>query len=145
MVRICSMHGWLELYNTLFAYRIFSFDIWRKTWETRRETVGGYAHECLNNVKLNCVLIGQSEEIFGTSFRLLGRRTMCVIPALLGGIARHIFMSQNFYVCLPHEMVCVVFFFFSFSGWGETESTWYVGHCWHIVPAPDDRWWLWSS
>jgi hypothetical protein len=36
--------------------------------------------------------------------------------------------------------------FLSFSGWGETESTWYVGHCWPIVPAPDDRWWpLWSS
>jgi hypothetical protein len=34
---------------------------------------------------------------------------------------------------------------FSFSGWGETEPTWYVGHCWPIVPAPDDRWWLWSS
>jgi hypothetical protein len=31
------------------------------------------------------------------------------------------------------------FFFFSFSGRGETESTWYVGHCWPIVPAPDDR------
>jgi hypothetical protein len=29
----------------------------------------------------------------------------------------------------------VVFFFFSFSGWGESESTWYVGHCWPIVPA----------
>jgi hypothetical protein len=30
--------------------------------------------------------------------------------------------------------------------WGETESTWYIGHCWPIVPAPDDRWWwLWSS
>jgi hypothetical protein len=36
------------------------------------------------------------------------------------------------------------FFFFSFSGWGETESTWYVGHCWPIVPAPNDRW-LWSN
>jgi hypothetical protein len=30
-------------------------------------------------------------------------------------------------------------FFFSFSRWGETESTWYVGHCWPIVPAPYDR------
>jgi hypothetical protein len=39
----------------------------------------------------------------------------------------------------------LVTFFFSFSGWGETESTWYVGHCCPIVPAPDDRWWLWSS
>jgi hypothetical protein len=27
----------------------------------------------------------------------------------------------------------------------DTESTWYVGHCWPIVPAPDYRWWLWSS
>jgi hypothetical protein len=36
-------------------------------------------------------------------------------------------------------------FFFSFSGWDETESTWYVGHCGPIVPALDDRWWLWSS
>jgi hypothetical protein len=35
--------------------------------------------------------------------------------------------------------VALPFFFFSFSGWGETESTWYVGHCWPIVPAPDDR------
>jgi hypothetical protein len=33
-------------------------------------------------------------------------------------------------------------FFFS---WGETESTWYCGHYWPIVPAPDDRWWLWSN
>jgi hypothetical protein len=32
-----------------------------------------------------------------------------------------------------------------FFGWGETESTWYVGHCWPIVPAPENRWWLWSS
>jgi hypothetical protein len=43
--------------------------------------------------------------------------------------------------CIPEGL-----FFFSFSGWGETESTWYVAHCWPIVPAPDDRWWwLWSS
>jgi hypothetical protein len=29
---------------------------------------------------------------------------------------------------------------------GETESTWYCGHYWPIVPAPDDRWWwLWSN
>jgi hypothetical protein len=27
------------------------------------------------------------------------------------------------------------FFFLSFSGWGETESTLYVGHCFPIVPA----------
>jgi hypothetical protein len=25
--------------------------------------------------------------------------------------------------------------FFSFLGWGEIESTWYVGHYWPIVPA----------
>jgi hypothetical protein len=29
--------------------------------------------------------------------------------------------------------------FFSFLGWGETDSTWYVGHYWPIAPAPDDR------
>jgi hypothetical protein len=34
---------------------------------------------------------------------------------------------------------------FSFSAWGETGSTWYVSHCWPIVPAQDGRWWLWSS
>jgi hypothetical protein len=44
------------------------------------------------------------------------------------------------------QFTCIVFFFFSFSGWGGAESTWYVGHCWPNVPAPDDRWWwLWSS
>jgi hypothetical protein len=31
------------------------------------------------------------------------------------------------------------FLFLSFSGWGETESTWYFGLCWPTVPAPDDR------
>jgi hypothetical protein len=35
--------------------------------------------------------------------------------------------------------------FFSFLGWVETESTWYFGHYWPIVPAPDDRWWMWRS
>jgi hypothetical protein len=30
-------------------------------------------------------------------------------------------------------------FFFKLPWVGETESTWYVGHCLLIVPAPDDR------
>jgi hypothetical protein len=28
---------------------------------------------------------------------------------------------------------------------GETESTWYCGHYWPIVPTPDDRWWFWNK
>jgi hypothetical protein len=44
--------------------------------------------------------------------------------------------------CIPRAPpACqLTLFVFSFSRWGETESTWYVGHCWPIVPAPDDRW-----
>jgi hypothetical protein len=39
----------------------------------------------------------------------------------------------------------IMVFFFNFLGWGETESTWHVGHYWPNVPAPDDRWWwLWN-
>jgi hypothetical protein len=38
-----------------------------------------------------------------------------------------------------------IFFFYSFSGWGETESTWYVGRCWPIAPAPNDRWWYYRA
>jgi hypothetical protein len=34
---------------------------------------------------------------------------------------------------------------FIFFSWGETESTWYCDHYWPIVPARDDRWWLWSN
>jgi hypothetical protein len=46
---------------------------------------------------------------------------------------------------LKHNLQHIVFLF-SFLGWGETESTWYCGHYWPIVPAPDDRWWwVWSS
>jgi hypothetical protein len=44
-----------------------------------------------------------------------------------------------------YPLIHLLSFFSSFSGWGETESTWYVGHCWPIVSAPDDRCWLWSS
>jgi hypothetical protein len=29
-------------------------------------------------------------------------------------------------------------YIFYYSQWGETESTWYCGHYWTIVPAPDD-------
>jgi hypothetical protein len=45
------------------------------------------------------------------------------------------------------SMACGVFFYsFCYSGWSETESNWYCGHNWPIVPAPDDRWgWLWSN
>jgi hypothetical protein len=36
--------------------------------------------------------------------------------------------------------------FLLFFPLGETESTWYCGHYWHIVLAPDDRWWwMWSN
>jgi hypothetical protein len=31
------------------------------------------------------------------------------------------------------------YYFFNFFGWAETEYTW------PIVPAPDNRWWMWSS
>jgi hypothetical protein len=37
------------------------------------------------------------------------------------------------------DLIYLVSQLVSFSGWGETEPTWYVGHCWPIVPAPDDR------
>jgi hypothetical protein len=54
-------------------------------------------------------------------------------------------LKPGYWTVLPARLVVCRLFFFSFSGWGETESTWYVGHFWSIVPAPDDRWWLWSS
>jgi hypothetical protein len=57
----------------------------------------------------------------------------------------HIYYRLNA-TFIPVFSIYPIFFFFSFSGWGEPESTWYVGHCWPIVLAPDDRWWwLWSS
>jgi hypothetical protein len=59
----------------------------------------------------------------------------------------HCLETYSFVCRLPSAQLLTrfFFFFFSFSGWGETESTWYVGHFWPIVPAPDDRWWLWSG
>jgi hypothetical protein len=56
-------------------------------------------------------------------------------------------MTEKIITSTDHDTVFLVdAFFFSFSGWGETESTCYVGQCWPIVRAPDDRWWwLWSS
>jgi hypothetical protein len=39
-----------------------------------------------------------------------------------------------FQYCL-HSTFSHSFSFFSFLGWRETESTWYVGHYWPIVPA----------
>jgi hypothetical protein len=40
--------------------------------------------------------------------------------------------------------VVVVFFFFSFLGWGKSPLG-TSGTIWPIVPAPDDKWWVWSS
>jgi hypothetical protein len=38
------------------------------------------------------------------------------------------------------------FNYYYYSWWGATESAWYCGHDWPIVPTPDDRWWwLWSN
>jgi hypothetical protein len=36
-------------------------------------------------------------------------------------------------ILISYEVV-----FISFLGWGETESTSYVGHYWPTVPAPGD-------
>jgi hypothetical protein len=38
-----------------------------------------------------------------------------------------------------HEMW--FFFLVSWGGMRLSESAWYVGHFWPIVPAPDYRWW----
>jgi hypothetical protein len=50
-------------------------------------------------------------------------------------------VAQTFIARIPSifKLTNSVVFFFSFLGWGETEFTWYVGHRWPIVPAPDDR------
>jgi hypothetical protein len=32
-----------------------------------------------------------------------------------------------------------------YSQWRDAESTRYCRHYWPIVPAPDDRWWVWIS
>jgi hypothetical protein len=51
------------------------------------------------------------------------------VPDLDAADKRNLFTLTGFYC----------FFFFSFFlEWGETESTWYVGHYWPIVPALDD-------
>jgi hypothetical protein len=35
------------------------------------------------------------------------------------------------------------FYFFNFSGWAETESTWYCGH--YLAYCTSPGWWVWSS
>jgi hypothetical protein len=41
--------------------------------------------------------------------------------------------------------VSYYYYYYYYYYWGETESTWYCGHYWPIVPAPNDIWWwLWS-
>jgi hypothetical protein len=63
----------------------------------------------------------------------------------------HLFIQSNALFFIHNVQFHMIFLTWQlvwicyFSGWGETESTWYIGHCWPIVPAPDDRWWLWSS
>jgi hypothetical protein len=54
------------------------------------------------------------------------------------------------YSCRSRNIPCLLLYtvrstiFYSY--WGQTESTWYCGHYWPVVPATDDRWWwLWSN
>jgi hypothetical protein len=49
--------------------------------------------------------------------------------------------TTPFYFSLSQFSPVHIFFFFLVSLGGVRQSTWYVGHCWPIVPAPDDRWW----
>jgi hypothetical protein len=82
--------------------------------------------------------------IFAGYFTTLrGARLYCIASNLKLREATWDSHKDMTFVNTPHHM----FSQFFFPGWGETdcESTWYVGHCWPIVPAPDDRWWLWSS
>jgi hypothetical protein len=39
-----------------------------------------------------------------------------------------------------HTIVNIYYYYYYYYyWWGETESTWYCGHYWTIVRAPDDR------
>jgi hypothetical protein len=69
---------------------------------------------------------------------------------LMGGALSDERMGLSFIAVIASglsHLYAVNMYLFFFCGWGETdnESTLYVGHCWCIIPAPDDRWWLWSS
>jgi hypothetical protein len=45
----------------------------------------------------------------------------------------------EFYIKIGLSCTLMWYFFFSFLKWGDTESTWYCGHYWPIIPDPDDR------
>jgi hypothetical protein len=70
---------------------------------------------------------------------LLFRATLLLSPA------KHRSQVKKKYCLYVHILEVHAFyqgyivFIFGFSGWGETESTWYVGHCWALVPAPEVR------
>jgi hypothetical protein len=86
--------------------------------------------------------------VLPASLQLLQIRVPHIIPSKLFPVPTQHVICPTCYLWLVRYMksiTSILFFFLGFSGWGETESTWYVGHCWPIVPAPGDRWWwLWS-
>jgi hypothetical protein len=69
------------------------------------------------------------------------RAENCGIPLLLR--KKFLFILESHACSCPvllHYIYHIRVFFFSFFGWGETEST-----NWPIVPASDDIWSMWSS
>jgi hypothetical protein len=70
------------------------------------------------------------------SGRARNAQTFCHIPVLT---AYTVSTFQLFNSNFPYS-----FFFLFLVGWNWV--SWYCGHYWPIVPAPDDRWWwLWRN
>jgi hypothetical protein len=54
--------------------------------------------------------------------------------------------DSHTFILLKYIELNKYFSMYYYSQWGEAQSTWYCGHYWPIIPAPDDRWcWLWSN
>jgi hypothetical protein len=51
-------------------------------------------------------------------------------------------IRKFYYYYYYHYYYIITYYYW----WGETESTWYCGHYWPVIPDTDDRWWWsWSN
>jgi hypothetical protein len=72
------------------------------------------------------------------------RRRACMSACFVSGTVAFNKVPRNNYVHFTTLIRRVLIFLLFLVGWDW--FSWYCGHYWPIVPAPDDRWgWLWRN
>jgi hypothetical protein len=114
------------------SWFLYSYSDFQCIYSKRKKSYGFFRKKCLLLGFRSFYTASSYRCSFQAQFRQWGLFVFSCTPMRVLSHSVHVYVAvaarPKHASALPHR--------------DETGSTWYIGHYWPIVPAPDDRWWM---